>query len=153
MRHGSFVYTPRNNFVGNASFTYVARDGSANSSAATVTITVVDPKQTTAVVFSSGSAASATNLVTLTCTGALDATSASDPATYSVDVYRTPQQGSQQVLRFTIVSASYNATTHTVTLEVNGALQQKDSVVANWTNLLTAQGTSLTGQSSVITAK
>ncbi len=37
---GSFVYTPNANYNGTDSFTYKANDGSADSSAATVTISV-----------------------------------------------------------------------------------------------------------------
>ena len=39
---GSFIYTPSTNFTGTDTFTYRASDGAANSSPATVTITVQD---------------------------------------------------------------------------------------------------------------
>ena len=39
--NGSFLYTPAANYAGSDSFSYVANDGTANSSAATVTITVL----------------------------------------------------------------------------------------------------------------
>ena len=43
---GSFTYTPAANFTGADTFTYVANDGIANSSTATVTITVSDTAPT-----------------------------------------------------------------------------------------------------------
>jgi VCBS repeat-containing protein len=38
--NGSFIYTPNGNFCGNASFTYHANDGQADSAPVTVTLTV-----------------------------------------------------------------------------------------------------------------
>ena len=40
--NGSFTYTPATNYNGTDSFTYVANDGTANSTVATVSITIVD---------------------------------------------------------------------------------------------------------------
>ncbi|MDO0972857.1 beta strand repeat-containing protein [Mycolicibacterium frederiksbergense] len=47
--NGSFTYTPATNYNGTDSFTYVANDGTANSTVATVSITIVDNVTPTAV--------------------------------------------------------------------------------------------------------
>ena len=47
--NGSFTYTPATNYNGTDSFTYVANDGTANSTVATVSITIVDNVAPTAV--------------------------------------------------------------------------------------------------------
>ncbi|MDQ3814702.1 MAG: Ig-like domain-containing protein, partial [Armatimonadota bacterium] len=81
---------------------------------------------TSTISLSTASATSSTNKVTLTFTGALDATVAADPASYAVTVNGAA---------VAVPGATYSATTYMVTLTLpSGAMPVGSSVVAKWVN-------------------
>ena len=96
---------------------------------------------TSTISISTPSATATNNTLTLPFTGALDATVAKDISRYSVIKSGTS---------IAIQSASYNATTKTVTLNLAaGALSAGTQVTVNWTKLFDTTGKIITGSSSV----
>ncbi len=96
---------------------------------------------TSTVSISTPSATATNNTLTLPFTGALDATVANDISRYSVIKSGTS---------IAIQSASYNATTKTVTLNLAaGALTAGTLVKISWTKLFDTTGKIITGSSSV----
>ncbi len=102
----SFTYTPNNGFTGNDSFTYKANDGTSDSNAATVTIAVNGPQDTTPpTVASVGPAAGQTGVsrltnVTLTFSEAMNA------GTLNADTVRLVRSGSTALISLTMTTTT-----------------------------------------------
>lgn len=121
----------------------IAIDGASNRGQATRSFSVLAPASTVAL--STAMASVAGNSVTLRFGGALQAESASDAAHYMVEVNGKA---------VTVERAGYNATSHTVTLDLaSGALKSGAQVEVKWSGLSDSAGHAVAGQSDAVTAR
>ena len=128
---------------GNYRILAVAIDGAGNRGQATRSFSVPAPASTVAL--STATASVAGDSVALQFSGALEAESASDAAHYSVTVNGKA---------VTIESAGYNATSHSVTLELaTGVLKTGDKVVIKWSGLSDSKSATVAGESGNVTAR
>ncbi len=130
--NGSFTYTPTASFNGTDSFTYRASDGSAQSGAATVTITVRAGNDPPVAAPDSYSTAEDTALTVSAATGVLanDTDPNSDPLTAALVT---------------------NATSGTVTLSANGSFTYTPNAGFNGTDSFTYRASDAAGPSGAAT--
>ena len=151
----NWSFTPVLSFTGTKNLYLLVRDRSnaadgleqfgtwTITGSATTSSTARSTSQTSSVALSSATARVSSQSVLLTFTGALDATVASDPARYEV-----------QINGAVVESATYNAATNSVTLSLaSGTLQTGDRLVVCWQELRDKNGMALSGCSDTLTAR
>jgi hypothetical protein len=100
---------------------------------------------TSSITLSTATALVTSNSVQLSFTGLLDASTATDPTHYRVQVNGTA---------VAVESAAYDMSTNTVTLGLpQGALKSGDQVVVEWSDLSDTRGNRLSGQSGTLIAQ
>lgn len=91
--NGTFIYTPNANFTGTDSFTYQASDGSANSSVATVNLTVIGTNDAPSSVADSYTTPQGTALTVNGANGVLSNDTDVDSPTITAAIVAQPQNG------------------------------------------------------------